>query len=49
MWIFDLENLCKYSKTCSGYRKDSDTCMKALDKRYCGLWKRFEGVENNAH
>jgi len=35
---------CEYFKVCRGYSKDSFTCMKALDKNYCGMYKRFEKV-----
>ena len=45
MKIFNRGNICEYSKKCSGYQEDSHTCTEALDKSYCGMWKRFAGVE----
>ncbi len=40
MGLFDFYK-CEFSKKCSGYQEDSFTCEKALDKGYCGIYKRF--------
>jgi hypothetical protein len=37
--LFDVK--CEYTSRCAGYKNDSYTCTKALDKRYCGIYKLF--------
>lgn len=36
---------CKYALKCDGYRDNSYTCTKELDKRYCGIYRLF--VQNS--
>lgn len=36
---------CEYSKRCKHFNKESETCMEALDKSYCGAYKGFIGGE----
>jgi hypothetical protein len=37
---------CEYSSTCKRFNAESETCTKALDKRYCGEFKRIEARNN---
>lgn len=44
MWPIKLNSIvCEYSPKCTGYKENSYTCQKALDKNYCGFYKRFVG------
>ena len=37
--------ICKFSKVCSGYRKESYTCQHENETEgYCGLYKRHQGI-----
>jgi hypothetical protein len=33
---------CRYMSKCNGYRDNSVTCIKELDKSFCGIYKQFE-------
>ncbi len=32
---------CKYASKCEGYRENSYTCTKEIDKHYCGIYRLF--------
>jgi len=38
---------CEYSSKCKHFKRDSDTCMKALDKTYCGAYNVHFGGEQS--
>ncbi|MEN6290956.1 MAG: hypothetical protein ABFD07_02925 [Methanobacterium sp.] len=40
--MFKLDLVCEYKDRCEGYRDDSETCTKALDKNFCGTYRQFE-------
>ncbi len=35
---------CEYASRCAHYQKDSETCTNAVDKRHCGKFKNFLGL-----
>ncbi len=35
------DTICEYALRCDAYRKNSFTCTKAFDKRYCGIYRQF--------
>ena len=39
MGLFNTK--CKYALKCDGYRDNSYTCTKELDKRHCGIYRLF--------
>lgn len=45
MFGFGL-NKCEYKAKCAGYKENSETCTKALDKRYCGTYRQFLGSDS---
>lgn len=36
-----FHNKCEYRSRCAGYKDDSYTCTKTLDKNYCGIYNHF--------
>jgi len=38
---------CEFSSFCKHFKRDSDTCMKALDKTYCGAYNVHIGGERS--
>jgi len=37
---------CEYASRCEHFKEDSETCMNALDKGYCGTYDAFTKREN---
>lgn len=36
-----FHNKCEYRSRCVGYKDNSYTCTKTLDKNYCGIYNQF--------
>lgn len=45
--IKNKRDVCEFSSFCKHFQDDSDTCIKALDKTYCGTYNIHVGGERS--